>query len=132
MALRIDMTKDIRKYDRKSVLNRFTVRQAVFISIGLAYAVPIAFAVPLPLHGIELVFSKIVIATILAIPMITAGFITMDNTPMEILAIRFIYQMLLTPRKRKYKAKNLYAPMRKALNPKDIKYGKGPDFKMYY
>ena len=106
MAVDVEMTDDIRKYDTKS-FGPFTTRQVVCIAVGLAYSIPIAILAPLSFS------DSIVLMLALAAPAIIAGYVKMNGCPFEVLVIRMAYWYFLTPRKRKYKAPNTY---REALN----------------
>ena len=97
----MEMSDDIRKYDTKTI-GPFTTRQVVSIGIGLAYSVPIAIVTNLD------VGNKVLLVCLLALPAICCGYVTMDGAPFEVIACRFLYWFLLTPRKRKMKSKNKY------------------------
>lgn len=90
----VEMTDDITKYDNKEY-GPFTARQVKSFGIGLAYSVPIAIIVPVP------ILFKFVIFTFLFAPAIISSFVKMYDSYFEFIAVRMIYFFFLTPRKRK-------------------------------
>lgn len=99
--INVMMTDDIRKYETKQ-FGPFTTRQMVCVMLGLAIGIPIGFAVPTSIS------NRVLIMAILATPIIAAGYVKMDGMKFEVIICRFIYAMLLTPKKRKYKSENTY------------------------
>lgn len=99
--INVMMTDDIRKYETKS-FGPFTTRQVVCIGLALLYSVPIGVATPFALD------TKIMLIVILAMPMVMAGYLKLDGMKFEVLLIRMLYVMVLTPRHRKYKAVNTF------------------------
>ena len=95
MAVNVQMSDDIRKYETKTV-GPFTTRQLVCILIAFAYSIPIGILLPISIS------NKILVITFLAAPVILCGYVKMDGTNFETLVIRYIYTHFLTPPKRKY------------------------------
>ena len=100
--LRIEMTDDIRKYEPKFV-GPFTARQCACIFIALIVAIPIFAFLPIK----EIVYRIAITATLVG-PILMCGYIKIDGSYLEVLAIRCIYMYILTSPKRKVKATNIY------------------------
>ena len=99
--IEVEMSDDIRKYDT-NFIGSFSKRQCISLGLGCLLAIPIALALPLSMD------NKVFIGFAIALPIILCGWIKMDGMPFEVFIIRYIYRMILTPRKRKYKSKNAY------------------------
>ncbi len=101
MAINVMMTDDIRKYETKQ-FGPFTTRQAICIVAALGYSIPIGVCIPTSIS------NKILLIAIMAIPVILMGYIKMDGAHFETLILRILYEMVLTPRRRKYKSENTF------------------------
>ncbi len=101
MALTVQMTDDIRKYETKAI-GPFTMRQAICLSLGVLFSLPVGILVDTTID------NKILIMSIIVAPFLASGYIKVDGMRFEILIIRYIYRSVLTPRKRKYKTQNVF------------------------
>lgn len=143
--IEVQMTNDIRRFETKT-FGMFTTRQVVCILIGLFIGFPIGFAIPFSETS-----NKILVSMMLAIPFWLCGFIKIDHSPLEFIALRWLYMKVLTPPKRKciresdwrkeeikIKEKRRLAKM----TPKErknyqktkkvtVKYSKNPEFRGY-
>lgn len=97
----IEMTDDIRKFQPKIVGN-FTMRQIVCTALGLGISLPLALAL------CDTWDNRLLIIGLIGAPIVACGFTSMNNLPLEIFAIRYVYFKFLTPRKRKYKIENSF------------------------
>lgn len=96
----VEMSDDIRKYEIKT-MGPFTTRQLVCIIIAVILGAPIFFFD-------FTIDTKIIVASILAIPPLLCGWIKIDGATFEVIAMRYIYLKFLTPAKRKFISKNSY------------------------
>ena len=132
MALQCNMIKDIRKYEPK-VMGPFTKRQMIYLVIGLAYSLPVGMLLPTTFD------NKVIVTLALIAPMFLCGYLKMDGTPLEVIAIRWVYRTILTPAARKYKRPHPYltalrkleAEENKGKKPVKVKPNKNPEFKVY-
>ncbi len=92
----VEMNEDIRKTETKAV-GPFTFRQVVCIMIAMFYSVPLGFAFPGDIG------TKIIAASVAALPVVACGWITRDGQHFEIIAVRWLYKKFFTPSKRKKK-----------------------------
>ncbi len=99
--IEVQMTEDIRKAQPKT-MGPFTQREVVCILIGLIYSIPIAILVPFDLT------YKLVVFTLLLAPAYMCGSMKINDTNMEIVAIRWIYKHMLTPQRRMEKDENTF------------------------
>ena len=99
--IEVEMTDDIRKFETK-FLGPFTMRQTICTVVACLYTIPIAIALPMELE------NKLLVAMLLAAPVIGCGYIKQDGMHLEVLAMRVLYMYFLTPGKRKCKAVNNY------------------------
>lgn len=90
----VEMTDDIRRYKTKFV-GPFTKRQLVCVGLALLIGLPVFFGIP------GTTDTKLIASCVVALPIGMCGFATMDGSPLEIIALRFIYSKILTPAKRK-------------------------------
>lgn len=117
MAVTLEMATDVRKFKTKFI-GPFTKRQAIFVSIGVICASPI---LPLPMD----ITAKVLICAGVCGGISAFGFISFNGAPLEALIIRFLYQFVLAPAKRKKKTKNSYLEYYEQLKKKeDIEYKK--------
>ncbi len=93
--LQVEMTDDIRKYDTK-FMGPFTKRQFISISVALVFAIPIAILIPGEID------MKLMVACLTGAPIALCGFVKLDGAYLEVLALRWVYQKILTPPRRKY------------------------------
>jgi hypothetical protein len=100
MAVQIEMTEDVRKYNTK-IFGPFTARQLKFTLIGVGCALP-GLIFP---NG---VIAKLVVFLLILIPFLLCGYITYYSMTFDKLVLRVLYLYVLTPRKRKYKRINHY------------------------
>ena len=91
----VEMTKDIRDYEPK-LFGLVTTRQIIVLSIGIAYAAPIALLIPTDFA------NQCMIAVFLMLPMILIGWVSVYGMRMETCVIQVVRSMLLSPRQRKY------------------------------
>lgn len=148
MAIEVEMTEDIRKYDVK-VIGPFNARQLACTLIGIACAVP-GVLIPKSIDG------KIIFGIICAAPAMLCGWVKYCGMHFETMFFRFLYLLVLTPKKRLYKRKNSYRAFVDELEKKEeqervktmsakekkaylkekklkqqIKYSKLPQYKIY-
>lgn len=97
----VEMPQDIRKFEPKFMGN-FTLRQTVCIGIGAIIALPVAALIPVS------IMTKFVIAMVIIIPFLLAGWMKPEGMHFEIFAMRMIYYNFLTPKIRKVKIRNSY------------------------
>ena len=95
----VEMTEDIRKFENK-VVGGLTKRQIISVLIGGGIGVPLGVFIPGDMT------VKILVAALVALPILLCGWVKLDGMPLEILAIRTIYSYVLCPAKRKYKTTN--------------------------
>ncbi len=112
MAVEVEMSDDIRKYETKTI-GPFTTRQAVCTGIALLYSIPIGVFAPVEID------NKILIILVVALPVILAGYIKMDGATFEILLLRLAYWKFLSPPKRKYKTPNTFHEAMKEMEKKE-------------
>lgn len=91
----VEMTKDIRDYEPK-LFGLVTTRQIFVLSIGIAYAAPIALLIPTDFA------NQCMIVVFLMLPMILIGWVSVYGMRMETFVIQVVRSMLLSPRQRKY------------------------------
>ena len=103
--IEIEMSKDIRDFEPKIALG-MTMRQLVCIGVGVAVAIPIVFK--LNKLGIGFDISGM-IAAMLAMPIIAAGWINAYGMKAEQMALTILYSLILAPTKRKYVTVNTTA-----------------------
>lgn len=108
----VEMSTDIRKYETKTV-GPFTTRQTVCIAIGVVCALPFL----LFLHCDWT--TRIMIALFAMTPAFLCGWVKLNGTYFEVVAIRFVYKNYLTPQKRKHKVNNVYREMYKKMKKED-------------
>ena len=101
MAVEVEMTDDIRKYEPKT-FGPFTTRQTVCLFIALAYSIPVGLFVPTSID------NKILIIIVVALPTIMAGYLKMDGANFEVLVLRLLYFKILAPGRRRYKSYNTF------------------------
>lgn len=101
MAVEVEMSQDIRKYEAKAV-GPFSIRQVV--CIGGFGALGALFAIALPLETTD----KIFVFILFMIPGFLCGTIKVAGMPFEMMIIRILYQKLLVPKKRKVIRTNYY------------------------
>ena len=110
---KVDMLEDIKSVE-KTLFKHVTMRQAACICIGALYTFPIVYFLPLSI-GV-----KIFIAFFLITPAYFCGNPNLVNhEPLEIFLIRFIYQSILTPKKRCLKSKNTIRESQERLERKE-------------
>jgi hypothetical protein len=119
----VEMSDDIRKYETKT-FGPFTTRQIACIGIGAAFAIPVGMLLP-----IEDISNRILVIAVLLMPFILCGYVKMDGTNFEVIALRWLYLYVLTPAKRKLVQPNVYKEKVAADKAKDeqIKLSKLPD-----
>lgn len=100
--IEMPIPNDIRKYESK-FLGPFTLRQFVCGIPTLAIFLLVLIFVP-----IEDTFTKMLIATIPALPFILCGFIKIQGLPFEKFARTVFVSQILAPVKRVYKTDNTY------------------------
>ena len=110
--IEVEMVDDIRKTEPKAV-GSLTTRQVICIILAGTYSIPIAVHIPFDIT------LKIVTGILLALPVVTCGWIKLNNEPFEIVMIRYIYKHFLTPRKRKIKQENVYKETLKKIRRKE-------------
>lgn len=103
--IEVEMTKDIRDYEPK-LFGLVTTRQIICVGIGLAYAVPIAMVIPADFA------TQCMIATLLMLPVILAGWVSVYGMRMEQFVLQMIRSLILTPQNRKYKQEDSMAYLR--------------------
>lgn len=148
MAIEVQMTDDVRKYDTK-VIGPFNKRQLMCVLIAIPCALP---GVLIPKD----IVLKILFSIILATPALLCGWIKYHGMYFEALFFRFLYLHVLTPKKRKYKSINLFRQAEKEYEKKaerekiksfsskerkqylknkkkkqTVKYSKIPEYKVY-
>lgn len=97
----VEMPQDIRKFEPK-FFGQLTFRQTVCMAIGIVIAAPIALLVPFaPIY-------KFVVAAVMLIPFLMAGWMKPEGMNFEVYLIRMIYYNVLTPKVRRVKAENAY------------------------
>lgn len=113
MAVEIQMSEDIRKYQTKFIFD-FTKRQAVCIGIGAVCGAIGMNIVP----GANAMVKVALFIGFAAFP-ILCGWIRPENMPLEVFLARWLYFMFLTPAKRKYKEINHYRAIIKQIEARD-------------
>lgn len=107
--IEVEMMKDIRKYEGKFI-GPFTKRQICCVGISLIYEVPfVAFFKFIPME------TRLIIASILFIPMYICGWQKKYGMGYEIYMTRLIYRICMVPSKRIYKNNNIYRQFRNQL-----------------
>ncbi|MGN0240219.1 MAG: PrgI family protein [Candidatus Weimeria sp.] len=97
----VEMPQDIRKFEPKFI-GQLTLRQTVCLTIGVAVALPVALLLPVA------VMYKFIVAAVIVIPFMMAGWLKPEGMNFEVYAVRMIYYNFLTPKVRKVKIKNYY------------------------
>lgn len=114
--IQVEMIEDVRKTETKAI-GPFTLRQVICIIISLVYSVPIALLIPVDW------VVKLLIGFVLALPVTLCGWVKLNKEPFEIVAMRYVYKYIFTPRKRKYKVINPYkAALKKVRSQKEVEY----------
>ena len=108
----VEMSDDIRKYENKS-WGPFTNRQALCIGLGVLVAGVAAFSIPASIN------NKITIGLFLLIPFLFCGFVKLDGSYFEEIAINMLYLYVLTPRKRRNIQKSEFMEEYHALEKKE-------------
>lgn len=122
MGYRIDIPEDIRHYE-PTIFWKLSKRSLVILLLDIPFVI-IGF-----LAGKTLLFSEdfplgIAIIALFAAPLPTIMlFPTADKTPPELIFVRKIYKLFLTPGKRKYKTKLSFASdIRKSKESRKLAY----------
>ena len=149
MAIEVQMSEDIRKYETK-VFGPFDKRKLISMVIGAAYSIPLAIVFP----G-DITVKIFAFATAMS-PAFACGYINYAGMKFERLFFRWLYLKILAPNKRKYKTVNSFREIEKQLKkeqekelmekmskkelkkylkaknkPKQVKYSKLAQFKIY-
>ncbi len=111
--IEVEMNEDIRRFEPK-IIGMFTKRQAIAITIGVLYAIPIGLLLP-----IKDISNKIFVIIILIAPAAACGWIKLNGCYFESLILRILYKFILTPQKRKYVYKNSYRELSDTVKEKE-------------
>ena len=91
----VTMPRDIREYKPK-IIGPFTLRQIICVSIGAAYAAPIAIIIPVP------PMMKLLIGILLMLPMFVSGWVEIFGMTFEQYIIYYVKNRVLKPKTRVY------------------------------
>lgn len=108
----VEMSDDIRKYENKS-WGPFTNRQAICIGVGALVAGAAALLIPTSAS------NKITIFLFLLAPFLLCGFVKLDGSYFETIALNMLYLYVLTPRKRRNIQKSEFMEEYRALEKKE-------------
>lgn len=97
----VSMPEDIRQFETKFIGN-FTLRQVVCLAVGAVFAIPTALLIPTD------IMYKIIVAALVEVPFLFAGWAKPQGMRFEVFVMRMIYYYVLTPRVRKVKEDNPY------------------------
>lgn len=98
--IRVDMTRDVRRYDPK-VFNGWTANQAAHMMIGMGVLAAIAYFIPVQLDSIPgTIMVKLIIGTIFAFPFFLGANFNEAGLTYEQFLARWIYRKFIAKKYR--------------------------------